>query len=70
MLKSSEIYTITPNSWRNENEQRKEFYENAREAFAEYFWGGEVKMTLELKQYKDKFFNNSIEPYVLGGWLR
>ena len=24
-------------------------------------------MTLELKQYKDKFFNNSTESYVLGG---
>lgn len=24
-------------------------------------------MTLELKRYKDDFFNNSTEPYVLGG---
>lgn len=24
-------------------------------------------MTLELKQYKNEFFNNSTEPYLLGG---
>ena len=24
-------------------------------------------MTLELKRYKDSFFNNSTEPYALGG---
>ena len=24
-------------------------------------------MTLELKQYKDRFFNNSTNPYLLGG---
>lgn len=24
-------------------------------------------MTLELKRYKDDFFNNSTEPYALGG---
>lgn len=24
-------------------------------------------MTLELKRYKDPFFNNSTEPYALGG---